>query len=311
MSRIGKKTNDKGLALIVVLWVVTLLIIMASSFSLTIQRETAIISGLKEKAQASALAEAGIYYAVLKLLNTDQEQRWQGYNSVYEIDYEGSRIRIQIADESGKIDINHSDKEQLQRLLNSINVDESNADSLSDAIMDWRDKDDLPRDNGAETQQYADAGLKYEPRNDGFASMEEIQMVLGMTAEISQQLENTVTIYGNNAKVNPATATRAVLLTLPDVSAEMVDDYIKQRVENERDSVTVAAPDWYRGSANKTNVYMIVAEVMIDKNITRQIMAIIRMRPANNGLPFEILKWTKDYHQSSLFLSENDEWVIN
>ncbi len=311
MSRIGKKTNDKGLALIVVLWVVTLLIIMASSFSLTIQRETAIISGLKEKAQASALAEAGIYYAVLKLLNTDQEQRWQGYNSVYEIDYEGSRIRIQIADESGKIDINHSDKEQLQRLLNSINVDESNADSLSDAIMDWRDKDDLPRDNGAETQQYADAGLKYEPRNDGFASMEEIQMVLGMTAEISQQLENTVTIYGNNPKVNPATATRAVLLTLPDVSAEMVDDYIKQRVENERDSVTVAAPDWYRGSANKTNVYMIVAEVMIDKNITRQIMAIIRMRPANNGLPFEILKWTKDYHQSSLFLSENDEWVIN
>ena len=48
--------TNKGLALIVVLWVTTLLTIMASSFSLTIQRETAITGGLKEKAQATALA---------------------------------------------------------------------------------------------------------------------------------------------------------------------------------------------------------------------------------------------------------------
>jgi general secretion pathway protein K len=177
--------------------------------------------------------------------------------------------------------------------------------------MDWRDKDDLHRNNGAEKQQYADAGLKYEPGNNGFASMEEIQMVLGMTAEISQQLENTVSIYSNNPKINPITASRAVLLTLPDVNAEMVDEYMRQRVENERNSVAVTAPDWYRGSANKTNVYMIVAEAMIDNNITGQIMAVIRMSGANNGLPFEILKWTKDYHLSSLFLSEKDEWVIN
>lgn len=53
------KTN-KGLALIVVLWVITLLTIMASSFALTMQRETAIIGGLKEKAQAAALAEVAL-----------------------------------------------------------------------------------------------------------------------------------------------------------------------------------------------------------------------------------------------------------
>lgn len=305
-----RMSNNKGLALIVVLWVITLLIIMASSFALTIQRETAIISGLKEKAQASALAEAGIHYAVLKLLSNDQGQRWQGYNSLYEIDYEGSRVRIQIADESGKIDINRADKEQLLRLLNSINVDESKADSLSDAIMDWRDKDDLHRVNGAEKQQYEDAGLKYGPRNESFANKEEIQMVLGMTAEISQQLENIVSTYGNHPQVNPATAPRAVLMTLPDVTAKMVDDYIRQRVENERNAEPVNPPEWFRGSTGKTNVYMIIAEAMIDNHVTRQIMAVIRMRQANNGMPFEILKWTKDYHLSSLFLSATDERVI-
>jgi general secretion pathway protein K len=248
---------------------------------------------------------------VLKLLSQDQEQHWQGYSSLYEIDYEGNRIRIQIADESGKIAINNVDKAQLQRLLTSISVDETIADSLSDAIIDWRDKDDLPRENGVEKQQYADAGLRYEPRNDAFASMEEIQMVLGMTPEISQQLENKVSIYSNNPQINPATASQAVLLTLPDVSQEMIDEYIKQRVENERNAVAVTPPEWFRGSAKKSNVYMIIAEAMIDNNITGQIMAVIRMSGANNGLPFEILKWTKDYHLSSLFLSEKDEWVIN
>jgi general secretion pathway protein K len=35
------------------------------------QRETAIIGGLKEKAQAAALAEGGINFAILMLLNMD------------------------------------------------------------------------------------------------------------------------------------------------------------------------------------------------------------------------------------------------
>jgi general secretion pathway protein K len=56
----------------VVLWVITLLTIMASSFALTMQRETAIIGGLKEKAQAAALAEGGIN---LFNINTDQARQ--------------------------------------------------------------------------------------------------------------------------------------------------------------------------------------------------------------------------------------------
>ncbi|NOQ12858.1 MAG: general secretion pathway protein GspK, partial [Methyloprofundus sp.] len=65
-------SSNKGLALVVVLWVITLLTIMASSFSLTIQRETAITSGIKEKAVGIALAEAGVNYAILMLLTTDK-----------------------------------------------------------------------------------------------------------------------------------------------------------------------------------------------------------------------------------------------
>lgn len=303
--------KDKGLALIIVLWVITLLIIMASSFSLTIQREAVIISGLKEKAEASALAEAGIHYAILKLLHHDKEQQWDAFNTLYEITYNERKVRIQITDESGKIAINHIEKEQLLSLFESIDVDEPTAESLSDTILDWRDKNDLHRLSGAEQPQYEEAGLKYGPRNAAFSNIEEMQMVLGMTAEIYRQMENKISIYATKPQVNPATASREVLLTLPDADEEMVNEYMKQRLENVQNSEEVSQPSWYTGSANKSNVFMIVAEVMIDKNMTQQIMAIIKKGGSNNSLPFKILKWTKDYQLPSLFSSENDEWVIN
>ena len=303
--------KNKGLALIVVLWVISLLIIMSSSFSLTIQRESAIISGLKEKAEASAVAEAGIYYAIAKLLQNDKEQQWKAFNSLYEINFVGKRVRIKIADESGKIAINFVDKEQLLSLFGSINVEESLAESLSDTILDWRDNDDIQSDNGAEKQQYEEAGLKYEPRNEGFSNIEEIQMLLGMTARIYRQIENMISVYAQNPKVNSTAASREVLLTLPDTEKEMVDEYIQQRVDNERNSENVSQPEWYQGSSNKSDTFMIIAEAMIDENITQQIMAVVRKGSSKVNMPYTILKWSKDYQLPSLFLSENDEWVIN
>ncbi len=303
--------KDKGLALIIVLWVISLLIIMSSSFSLTIQREAVIFSGIKEKAEASAIADAGIYYAIAKLLHNDNEQQWQAFNSLYEINFVGKKVRIKISDESGKIAINFVDKEQLLRLFGSIDVEEYLAESLSDAILDWRDNDDIERDNGAEKQQYEEAGLKYEPRNAAFSNIEEMQMVLGMTATIYKKIENMISIYAQNPKVNSTTASREVLLTLPDTEKEMVDEYIQQRADNERNSEDVSQPDWYQGSTDKSDTYMIIAETMIDENITQQIMAVVKKGSSKINMPYTILKWSKDYQLPSLFLSENDERVIN
>ncbi len=304
--------KSQGLALVLVLWVISLLTIMASSFALTVQRESVVITGIKENAEASALAEAGINYAIIKLLNKDKEQQWNAFNSLYEIYFQDKKIRILIAEESGKIAINYAKKEQLQQLFNSLSDDELLVDSLSDAILDWVDRNDLHRLNGAEKEQYAEDDLEYQPRNAPFASLEELQMVKGMTAEIYQQLKDLVSIYTKKAKINPQTASRLVLLTLPDATEELVDEYIKQRVENERNSEKISLPEWYAGGAGKSNVYMIVAEVMIDKDITQQTMAMIRKKKSKkSNKPYEVLQWNNNHGQASLFLSNNDDNVIN
>jgi general secretion pathway protein K len=303
--------KEKGLALIVVLWVITLLIIMASSFSLTIQRESVIISGIREKAEASAVAEAGIYYAIIKLFNSDKEEKWEAFDSLYEMEYAGKKVRINIADESGKIAINHIQKEPLLNLFNSVGLDEEEGEALSDAILDWRDSNDAHRIKGAEQQQYEDAGLSYKPRNAGFSNVEELQMVLGMNPEIYRKIEHMISIYTKAPQINPTTASREVLLTLPDVDNDMVNEYIEQRVENERNGEGISKPEWYQGNGSRSNIFMIISEAMIDKNMTQQIMAVIKRGRSPNGLPFEILKWSKESHLPSLFRLENDGQVVN
>ena len=59
---------EKGIALVIVLWIVVLLSIMAASFAYSMRTETTLTTFAMERAQARALAEAGIAYAAQKLL---------------------------------------------------------------------------------------------------------------------------------------------------------------------------------------------------------------------------------------------------
>jgi len=60
---------------------------------------------------------------------------------------------------------------------------------LVNAIIDWRDEDDLVGLEGAEKEEYKEAGLSYQPPNKPFKSIEELQMVLGMNEQIFKWIE--------------------------------------------------------------------------------------------------------------------------
>jgi general secretion pathway protein K len=136
-------------------------------------------------------------------------------------------------------------------------------------------------------------------------------MVMGITPAIYRQLQGMISIYTKKAGINPTTASREVLLTLPEVTAEMVDEYIAQRVANERNQEAIAAPEWFKGSTQKSGIFRIIAEVMIAKGISQQIMVVVQKTTSQNGLPFKTLKWAQDYQLPSLFLSVNDARLIN
>jgi DNA uptake protein ComE-like DNA-binding protein len=54
-------------------------------------------------------------------------------------------------------------------------------DSIADAILDWIDPDDQPRENGAEQDYYSSLSPAYKPRNGPLQSIEELLLVRGVT----------------------------------------------------------------------------------------------------------------------------------
>ena len=92
----GRPEASRGLALILVLWVLMLLTIMAGSFALGMKREIAVVSNVKDMAKTSALAEAGINYAMMMLLHSSKEERWQADGSIYQFQFAGEKIRVML-----------------------------------------------------------------------------------------------------------------------------------------------------------------------------------------------------------------------
>ena len=226
MSRSG------GFALVLVLWVLSLLTIMAGSFALSMRREAGIVTGSSNNAQAVAIAESGLAIAELMLMNPDQQQRWHTDGSIYQIDYADSKVRIRLLSEAGKVDLNSADEALLQELMMHAPVDEELQTKLLNAILDWRDGDDLVHMDGAEKEEYKKAGLSYQPRNKPFQSVDELQMVLGVNEQIFKWLESLVTVHSEQTNVDMAQAAKEVLYVLPGIDVELIDQYIAARREN-------------------------------------------------------------------------------
>ncbi len=63
------RRGQRGLALVTVLWVLMLLSLVAASFTLTTRTEINVTRNLIENAKAKALADAGVYRAILGSLH--------------------------------------------------------------------------------------------------------------------------------------------------------------------------------------------------------------------------------------------------
>jgi general secretion pathway protein K len=298
--------KQQGVALILVLWVSVLLTIMAGAFTLTLQREAKLIGNLKAGSEANALAEAGVYYALLMLSVNDPERVWKADWSVREVAFDGAVIAVQVGDERGKIDLNYAGRDLLAAMFTGINPELGDADKLADAILDWRDKNDDVHLNGAEKKDYRQNNLPYAPRNGLFQSIEELQLVLGMTPQLFKQVEPMLTVYSRKSGVDIGKASAEVLRVL-DAAAQDGTDIAggKDRTpatgdtetaaetgtESERGGDTAAEYAGSPGNASSgAGTYTIDAEASLPGGHTARIRVVAR-RGSGSAAGFNILSW--------------------
>jgi general secretion pathway protein K len=124
----------------------------------------------------------------------------------------GSWCRAGVSDAGARLDINSAPREMLRTLFQD--------DSLTDALLDWRDPDDVPRESGAEGAWYRDQGRR-APRNGPLADVGELAFVRGFDAARVASLMPLLTIRGG-VQVDLNAAPPAVLAALPGMSPEAV-----------------------------------------------------------------------------------------
>jgi len=279
MKRLFKSQN--GIVLLLVLWVLTILSVIAGEFCYTMRTEVNITLNFKEDTQAYYIALPGLNRAIAEVVKMEilpkkpasledegeqEEIIWRVNTNIPPTKFSGGEYRVSIENESGKININMADQRLLKMMLNGFELEESEKDVIVDSILDWRDKNHLHRLNGAEDDYYNTLAEPYECKDDDFDAPEELLLVRGVTPEIFDRLKEMVTVYKDDEptpakrqtsktkarrmketkaefnKISINAASPQMLRSLPGMTDDLVESIVEYRKEKDFRSLTELLP---------------------------------------------------------------------
>ncbi|WP_201215286.1 general secretion pathway protein GspK [Halochromatium roseum] len=260
------RAQPRGIALVLVMWVLSLLTVMALALTQIQRTEGALTANQLESARFRAQANAVLNLLALNLLSTpatpfedaatfgaaalnatafagagagagagavDETHAWIPDGQPRTLEWDNERFIVTLSNEGSKINLNAISREQLGRLIalaqGDENPDEQLRDQLADAMLDWRDQNDLALLNGAEDPDYASAGLPYGAADRPFRSVEELRQVLGMPAVIYQRLAPSLTVEETGGQVDQAFAAAPVLAVLNGYLLEDAQRLVEER----------------------------------------------------------------------------------
>ena len=252
--------SQRGIALIMVLWVLTILMVIVLSFSFIVRTETLSTFSFKEGIEKKFLAEAGIERGIMELfyrsIYKDQTvliegtEVWRTDGTPYSYQIRDGYCTVRILDESGKVDINTVSDVLLKNLLVNLGVSEEKIDTIVDSVMDWKDTDDFHRLHGAESDYYMSLPNPYKAKNARFDTLEELLLVKGMTPEVlygnseKKGIINFLTVHSGMNEINVNAAPKEVLMAIPGITPEIADMIIDYRDTKEiKDIQEIGLPE--------------------------------------------------------------------
>jgi general secretion pathway protein K len=266
------RARQRGIALVSVLWVVVLLAVVAAGLSASTRNDVRLASDAVSAAQARGAAEGAMQRVLYELLAAGEKVD----RSVHEFTLGDAEVRVDLADEAGRIDLNAASAALLEGLLSAAPLPPAERRAIVDAILDWRDPDHAARPYGAEDDDYRAQGRPYGARDAPFQSVDELQLVLGMSPAIYAKLKPSLTVHSRQAGINPAAASREVLLAVPGVDPAQVEQYVS--------GAAPALPPQFVARI-KNAVFGLHAQARMPNGATAHVTAKVILRP------FALLDW--------------------
>lgn len=222
------KRRQRGFALVLVIWSLIVLTSLATGFALAVRQEIRVAGDVAAIARAEAVATAALHATALALNSPDPEARWQADTRTHQIPWPDAQVSVRVSSESGRIDLNRAPRELLLGLFEQFSPAET-AERLTDALIDWRDRDDEAGPAGAEAREYARAGYRYGPANGPLNSVSELKRVLGFDARIVETVMPYLTVHSRRPRINVLSADLVVLLSVPEMDRETAWTLITER----------------------------------------------------------------------------------
>ena len=325
---------EKGIALFLVLWVLTLLSVIVGEFCYSMRTEVNITRNFKDQTEAYYIALAGLNRAIGELIRntvippkiqedvlpgeekeTEAEApRWRINTDIPPVSFGNGQFKVTIGNESGKVNINQANRDMLIMLLKGFDLDPQEQDVIADSILDWRDPNKLHRVNGAEDDYYQSLPEPYECKDGDFDTVEELLMVRGVTPEIFYGgLKDMVTAHrlgksprktrgprGGSGKISINAASKEMLLTLPLMTEDLVQEIVNYRKESDFvslvDVASLVGPGAYQAivpfiGLEISTYYTVVSEGRLEgSRIRRGVEVFVEI---NKGLKkgYRVIQW--------------------
>jgi general secretion pathway protein K len=310
-----RSSAEGGFALVAVLLVLAIIGILSAEFAYSMRLEARAALTYKESVLGLHLAEAGVQNALRELVGQGSRaamaedgqltfyttgnitapisqplaSRPEGASAAVprpnreNVAYGGGHYSYRITDEAARLNVNAVTATSLlalDRLLQSLGIEKSERDIISDSIQDWRDGNDSHRVNGAESDDYyLKLPVPYRARNGVLQSINELLQIKGVTPELfwgtaeRPGLAELLTVATPTGSVNINTASRRVLAALGLAEAEIV-----QIVATRQEVPYAQVPGQFTraGLTAQSTTYRIEAEGRVDGKVRAKVTAIVR-----------------------------------
>ena len=314
--------NNRGVALILVLLIVSVIVALTLQLNVTSRAQIYEAANLGDGIRALYISKSGLYGAAMILANDRNDydaltEEWANLEAISEQSralFDGGYMKLKIEDETGKIQVNrlvernvyNSDiKDLLSRLLNlpEFKLSPGEVEDILSAIKDWIDTDSEVTGNGAENAYYGSLPTPYACKNGPLDDLEELLKVRGITPDLyygkddRPGLAKFLSTEGSG-RININTAPLPVLRALaPNITESMaleMDAFRRKEIDRLSD------PLWYKrvtdmdsvslnsnGITTKSEVFSITSQGLVG-TLSRSISGMVQK---GTDQKIKILSW--------------------
>jgi general secretion pathway protein K len=266
--------RERGIAIVAALWAAAILAVIVGSVLQLVRADAGLGRVRQETAELGAVVDGAVNLTILALLAPAGAQ-WPVNGSPQSVPFAGHEVRVSVQDEAGKLDLNAAGSRVLQRLFSTVGLETDAASRLAASVIRW-----------PETARSDDSDAGQGPRAARFQSVEDLQLVSGMTAEIYRQVYPLLTVYSQISWIDPTFSSPAVLALFSDADSNA--EAALRRMNEERAGLRQPAP---APGVTLGHAFTIIAELRTPTAARIVRTAVVRLT-GNARAPLLIYRWS-------------------